>query len=325
MPSPAPWLSELVAGARFRSGTRERESGEHAGPKNGCTQELAKVLHAVSTTWVAKPGQLPMSLAPEALAELIQRGDGRDRAFVDALVRMRWARSQDAGQRAELGQLHVALQAAALRSHALLRQQISEGRMRGGALRGLFDGMPLFERDHFVEEVLGIAYPPLEEPALRTSEHMTYAPSGYDEIVHAFELTQLGSGDRFLDLGSGLGKVVLLAALLTGAESAGVECDTQLCELGRTAAVTLNVSSAQLLAGDARAVSTKDADVVFMYLPFAGEVLVRVMERVLSDVHQPRARDRPRYLCTGPLDPRQYPQLAPVGAGRSWLNVYAWR
>jgi len=266
-----------------------------------------------------------MSLAAEALAELIERGDGSDRAFVDALVRLEWARSQDAGQRAQLGQLHVALQSAARRAHAPLRQQICAGQLRGAALRRRFDGVPLFERDHFVEEVLGIAYPPLEERALLTSEHMTYAPSGYDEIVHAFELTRLGPGDRFLDLGSGLGKVVLLAALLTGAESSGVECDTLLCELARTAAADLNLASAQLRAGDAREVSSADADVVFMYLPFAGDVLALVMERLLEDGRRRPARHRPRFLCTGALDTVRYRELAPVGAAKSWLNVYVWR
>lgn len=287
--------------------------------------ELAKVLHAVSTTWVSKPRKFPMSLGPEAMAELIERGDGRDRAFVDALIRIEWLRSNDSTLRAQLFELHAGLQSAALRTHAAVRRQIAEGRLRGGALRAVFDQLPRLERDHFVEEVLGIAYPPLEEPALVTSEHMTYAPSGYDEIVHALELTQLGAGDRFLDLGSGLGKVVMLAALLTGAESSGVECDHQLCELGRNAAAALGVPGVQLRPGDAREARGADADVVFMYLPFAGAGLARVMEGLRQDSRRPRARPRQRFLCTGPLDLARHPKVTPVGAAKSWLNVYAWR
>jgi protein-L-isoaspartate O-methyltransferase len=274
---------------------------------------------------VAKPRELWASLGSEALTELIERGDAADRAFVDALVRMEWARSQDPGQRAELGQLHAALQAAALRRHKATREQVAQGRLRGSALRRLFDDVPRFERDHFVEEVLGIAYPPLQEPALLTSEHMTYAPSGYDEIVRAFELTQLGPGDRFLDLGSGLGKVVMLAALLTGAESSGVESDGRLCALGRAAAIHLGVPSVQLQPLDAREASSADADVVFMFLPFAGEALARVMERLLADGRRRRTRPRPRFLCAGALDPARYPELVAVGAAESWLNVYVWR
>ena len=261
-----------------------------------------------------------------AWAELIERGDGRDRAFVDALMRMEWARNQDPVQRVELVERHATLRAAALRSHAALREQIAQGRLDARAIRRVFDDVPQFERDHFVEEVLGIAYPPLEEPTLLTSEHMPYAPSGYDEIVHAFDLTELGPRDRFLDLGSGLGKVLVLAALLTGAESAGVESDARLAELGRAAAADLAVPRVQLRLGDARETSSADADVVFMYLPFAGETLASVMDRLSTDSRRPRARiHRPRFLCTGPLDLTRYPTLAPFGASKSWLNVYVGR
>jgi protein-L-isoaspartate O-methyltransferase len=273
---------------------------------------------------VAKPRQLRTSLGSEALTELIERGNGDDRAFVDAIVRTEWARSQDPSQRAELGKLHAALQAAALRRHAALREQIAQGRLRVGALRRLFDSVPRFERDQFVEEVLAIAYPPLEEPALLTSEHMTYAPSGYDEIVHAFDLTQLGPGDRFLDLGSGMGKVAILAALLAGAESAGVESERQLCDLGVAAARQVGVPNVQLQPGDAREAAGADADVVFMYLPFAGRALAHVMDRLRADPRR-RTRARPRFLCTGALDLARYPELVTVGAAKSWLNVYAWR
>jgi protein-L-isoaspartate O-methyltransferase len=274
---------------------------------------------------VANHRPLPTSLSAPRLAELSEHGDGNDRAFVDALLRMEWARNRDPGHRAKLAELHATLQANALRSHAALRQQITEGRLRARGLRRQLDAVSRFERDHFIEEVLGIAYPPLEERALVTSEHMTYAPSGYDEIVHAFELTQLGPGDSFLDLGSGLGKVVVLAALLTGAKSSGVECDSQLCELGRAAAIDLGVPSVQLRVGDAREVSSADTDVVFMYLPFGGDVLARVMDRLLEDGRRPRARARRRFLCTGPLDLARHPDLEPVGAAKSWLHVYGWR
>jgi|GEM_PF-2292953 len=263
--------------------------------------------------------------SPEALAELIERGDVGDRAFVDALIRMEWSRRDDLAQRAELCELHGALQAAARSAHADLREQIAQGRLRGAALGRRFDEVPRFERDHFVEEALGIAYPPLEQPALVTSEHMTYAPSGYDEIAHALAVTELGPGDRFLDLGSGLGKVVMLAALLTGCESWGVECDARLCELGQAAAVGVGLGHVQLQQGDAQEASSAEADVVFMYLPFAGETLTRVMARLLEEGRRPRPRARQRFLCTGPVDTARYSDLVAVGAARSWLNVYAWR
>jgi protein-L-isoaspartate O-methyltransferase len=261
------------------------------------------------------------TLTPQALRELIENGEGRDRAFADAIVRMAWSRTSEPAQRAELGLLHAAVRAASLRQHRKLRARIAQGELRGAALRALFEAQAAFERDHFVEEVLGIAYPPLDEPELSTDQ-MTYAPSGYDEIVHAFDASRLTAADRFLDLGAGLGKVVMLAALLTGAKSSGVERDGVLCELAETARRELGLGGVQLRRADAREVDSTDADVVFMYLPFSGEVLASVMGRLLADARRAATRSRRRFLCTGALDPVRYPELAPAGPPKSWLNVY---
>jgi len=261
------------------------------------------------------------ALSPRALRELMESGEGRDRAFADAIVRMAWLRTSDANQRAELGLLHEAVRAAAARQHQKLRTRIASGELRGGALRQLFEATPALERDHFIEEVLGVAYPPLDEPAL-TSDEMTYAPSGFDEIVHAFDATGLGPADRFLDLGAGLGKVVMLAALLTGAKSTGVERDGVLCEVGEAARRELGLGGVQLRRGDARRADSAEADVVFMYLPFTGAVLSTVMARLLADARRAEGRARRRFLCTGALEPGRYPQLVAEGPPKSWLNVY---
>ena len=231
---------------------------------------------------------------------------------------MAWARSDDAEERRELLAVLAELRAASRQSHASVRARIASGELARARLRGVFDAVPLLERDHFVEEVLGIAYPPLDEGAPGT-DLMSYAPSGYDEIVYAFDQSKLELGERLLDLGAGLGKVVMLAELLTGAVSAGVEYDAQLCALGRAAGRELGLQRARLHAQDARALASVEADVVFMYLPFSGEVLASVMARLLA------TPVRPRCLCTGALDLGRYPELSPVGPPQSWLNVYACR
>jgi SAM-dependent methyltransferase len=234
------------------------------------------------------------------------------------MARMTWSRTSDPKKRAELEELHRALKAAAHSSHAAIRDAIASGELRGKELRQRFDDVSLFERDHFVEEVLGIAYPPLEEPEL-APELLAYAPSGYDEIVHAFDVTRLGPGDRFLDLGSGMGKAVLLAALLTGAESSGIEQNRLLDDLARRAARELTVDNASFLHGDARSLPMEDpfgrADVVFMYLPFTGGALATVMERLMLA--------RSRFVCAASLDTRRWGLVA-AGPPKSWLHLYRW-
>jgi len=244
---------------------------------------------------------------------LIERGDGGDRAFVDAMLRLHWGR--EGSDHHALTALRVALLAAAARVHEGLRLRIAGGELRGAALRALFDAQAVDARDHFVEEVLGIAYPPLDE-AVPEPELVTYCPSGYDEIVHAFEVTRLAPGERFLDIGSGAGKSVLLATLLHGAVGFGIERDADVFELSRVAATEL-AADACFTHDDARTAPLVPADVVFMYVPFTGTTLASVMTRLLAAP--------PRFLCASPLDLARYPSLEAVGEPRSWLQVYARR
>ncbi len=235
----------------------------------------------------------------------------QDRAFVDGMVRLQWAKESDREKRAMLEEIRARTERAALEDHAELRTKIASGTLRGDELRRFFDDVPLLERDHFVEEVLGIAYPPLEEQVL-DAELVAYCPSGYDEIVHAFDRTKLGPSDRFFDVGAGMGKAVLLAALLTGATSGGIELHPELVENAREAARSLSID-ARCAVGDARATAFEDADVVFLYIPFTGSVLASVLERLFAA--------RSRFVCASSLDADRY-DLALVGEPRSWLHVY---
>lgn len=249
----------------------------------------------------------------EDLRALAESGDGNDRAFVDANLRMAWARASGDAERARLEELHLLVRESARRAHAPMRGQIASGELRGRALRERFEARPPLERDHFVEEVLGVAYPPLEERPLGR-ELVTYTPSGYAEIVHALDVTAIGPGDRFLDIGAGTGKVVLLAALLAGATGAGIECDITLVERARAAAADTGALGVRFEHADARDVALPDADVVFMYVPFTGDTLAAVMERV--------RRGRARFVCCAPLDRERHSELVPIGPPCSWLQVH---
>jgi protein-L-isoaspartate O-methyltransferase len=251
-------------------------------------------------------------------------GNLADRAYADALIRLQCPPGTEG-----IHEVRAMLRKAARDGHADLRNAIAKG-LRGADLRRRFDAVSPTERDHFVEEVLGIAYPPLEEHGEPPEpELIAYTPSGYDEIVHAFDVTKLGPNDRFLDLGSGMGKAVLLAVLLAGATGVGIERDRALCETAKTSARELaiapskNLSSKNLARfdhGDARTAAFDAADVVFMYLPFTGSVLASVMTRVMAQ----ERHGSPRFVCAGALDTNRWP-LVLVGAAKSWLHVYARR
>lgn len=255
----------------------------------------------------------------QALRALIDHENPSDRAFADAEIRRRHARGPDEATRAELSMLFEALRVAALRHHAEMRSQIASGALRGAALRQIVEKVPLLDRDHFVEELLGIAYPPLDEPT-RAPELVHYAPSGLEEILHAFDTCRLGPDDRFLDLGSGMGKVAMLATLLTGAKARGVEHDPALVASAREACTALSLDDVTFDRCDAREASVDQADVVFMYVPFVGSVLADVMTRLAHAM-----RGRRRFVCCAPLDPARHGWLEPEGAPCGWLQVHASR
>jgi hypothetical protein len=255
----------------------------------------------------------------DALWEPLESGVGSERAFVDGVLRLHFARAPE--QRARIEELHRALKQAAHRAHVAVRAQIAAGRLRGAALAAHFLAAPAAEREHYVEEVLGIAYPPLAEAPLER-ELVGYQPSSYDELMFAFEAAPLHAGQRFVDLGSGLGKAVVLADLLRGAHAWGIERDARLCSEAERAAAELRCSAARFVHADVRHAELGEADVVFMYLPFTGRVLRGVLERLLRTT---AGRAPPRFLCCGALDETAYPELCRVGPARSWLHVYAWR
>jgi hypothetical protein len=268
---------------------------------------------------------MPAPVLPEldAMGELLESGVGTDRAFVDGVLRLHFARSADRARRARIEELHEALKEAGQRAHAPARAQIAAGRLRGAVLAARIAAVPISEREHYVEELLGVAYPPLEEPPLER-ELVGYQPSSYEEIAFAFEAVALSPGQRFVDLGSGLGKAVLLADVLCGARAHGIEQNAVLCGEAERAAAALGCVGTRFTRADVRDVELGAADVVFMYLPFTGQVLRVVLERLLRPTPHADAT-APRYLCCGALDPSAYPDLVQVGPACSWLHVYAWR
>ncbi|MFO0683011.1 MAG: hypothetical protein U0234_13225 [Sandaracinus sp.] len=249
------------------------------------------------------------------LEALVERGDVRDRAFVDGALRLAWAR--ESSPREALTALHDHLAARALEAHTATRDAIRGGSLRGARLRSHLDALAPELREHTVEELLGIAYPPLAEPA-REPEIIPYAPSGYAEIVHALDVTGLGEGGVLLDVGAGLGKVVLLAALLTGARAIGIERDGPLHRASVDAARALGLEhDVDLREGDARVLDAGDVDVVFMYLPCTGSALEAVLARL--------GTRRFRHLCGGSLDLARHPSLVSIERPRGWLQIYGRR
>jgi SAM-dependent methyltransferase len=101
----------------------------------------------------------------------------------------------------------------------------------------------------------------------KKAEKGLFYPSLLEEYVEAFA-AHVGPGTKFLDLGSGDGRVVLLAALL-GAEATGIEWDRELHETALRAKDAVKqlvpVKHAALKRGDFFKESFRKYDVVFYF------------------------------------------------------------
>jgi SAM-dependent methyltransferase len=150
----------------------------------------------------------------------------------------------------------------------------------------------------------------LDEPQARLEPEMVfYQPTPARAILDLIERAGIGPGDVCYDLGAGLGHVVAMVAMLSGARARGVELEPAYCAYAARALRALGLTDAAIRHGDAREAPLEDGTVYFMYTPFRGALLRQVLSRL-----EAVARERPIRVCTyGPCTPEV------AGAAATWL------
>ncbi len=126
-----------------------------------------------------------------------------------------------------------------------------------------------------------------------TTEMVFYQPTPTRHIVDLFERTELGDGDVLMDIGSGLGHVPMLAAILTEARSIGVEVEPVYVECARRAARSLNLERVTFIESDARTAPLNSGTVFYLYTPFSGSMM-----RTMLDLLREEGRRREIRVCT---------------------------
>lgn len=165
------------------------------------------------------------------------------------------------------------------------RAEIASGALRGSALRDAVLAVPFCDRDAWIDELLGIEPPPPDIPDLPRGA-VPYLPCGVDEILAMVHELPVRPDDELVDLGSGLGRVAILAHLLSGARTHGIEIQAPLVDRARARCAALGLPAVSFTHGDA-AGAALDGSVFFLYAPFNGDLLARVV-RQLERVAQRR-------------------------------------
>jgi SAM-dependent methyltransferase len=248
-----------------------------------------------------------------SLERLVTSRDVRDRAFAASALQLQGNKLDPA----RVAELYEGVRATARAEHAEIRARIRDGRLDRHAFLAELRAAPLDTRDHLLEELLDIAYPPLGEWQL-PSDAVPYSPSGVAEVLFVLDSAQLGPHTTFVDLGSGLGKVVLLVALLSGARAYGIELDPRLVADSRAAAAGLALHNAHFSEADIRVAPLPEADVYYMFIPVLRST--EIARRVAAS-----AEGRHFLLFSSALDLQAVPRLAACNRASYWLEMYETR
>jgi len=152
-------------------------------------------------------------------------------------------------------------------------------------------------------------------------EMVFYQPTPARIVLEMVERADFRQHDVFYDIGSGLGQVSILVHLLSGVRAKGVEVEPAYCDYARRCASELNLSQVQFINLDAREADYSDGTVFFLYTPFEGRMLERVLERLRDESTKRSIR-----LCTyGPCTPQVIRQnwLERLDQGGNQINRLA--
>lgn len=183
------------------------------------------------------------------------------------------------------------------------RNEIRSGALRGHALLETLRAVPHIERDAWVDRLFGFEAPPPDDPALPRGA-VPYLPCGVDEVLAAVCELPIRRDDDFVDLGSGVGRVVFLVHLLSGARGLGIEIQAPLVGLAISRCNDLETAEVSFTCGDARAVEL-DGSVFFLYAPFNGPMLEAVLGRL-----ERVAQRRPIRICAVGIELGHIPWLS---------------
>ena len=197
---------------------------------------------------------------------------------------------------------------------AALRAQIRSGVLRGAALLQLLDAVPQRQRDVWVDELLGFEEAPADIDALPRGA-VPYLPAGVEEILTMVREVPLRADDVLVDLGSGVGRVAILAHLLSGARAGGIELQEPLVRVAQERVRALALSDVSFVRADLSEAEL-EGSVFFLYAPCNGETLIRVL-KALETV----ARRKSITICAVDLELREN-WLVPRKTSSASLTLY---
>lgn len=148
------------------------------------------------------------------------------------------------------------------------------------------------------------------------ADRVFYMPSGWTTLPRILRRGDVGPDDVFVDLGSGMGRVVYQAARYPFRRVVGVEVSERLQEAARANIdrnrARLRAGRVDLVTADAAAWPVDDdVTVAYLFNPFTGAVFARVVANLLESLDR-----RPRRLRIVYRNPVEHEVLMATGRVR---------
>ena len=172
-------------------------------------------------------------------------------------------------------------------------------------------GQPHYGYENLDVLIEGVLMPlPHPDPRLERAYGMVrYEPTPVSVILEMFDQAHFSSDDVFCDLGSGLGKVVMLVHLLAKIPCLGAEFEPAYCSYAAQRAAELGLTGATFINADVRDVDFSTGTIFYLFNPFGGEIFNAVFTRLEKE-----AQTRPITICS-------YGAATPPLNDLPWLQV----
>lgn len=110
-----------------------------------------------------------------------------------------------------------------------------------------------------------------------------YYPTPLTVVDRMLRLGELKAGEKMFDLGSGDGRIVIMAAQKYQADATGVELDESLWRQSSERIRALGLKNARIIHGDMLKQNYSSADLITVYLlPVGNELMTPILERQLK-------------------------------------------
>ena len=142
----------------------------------------------------------------------------------------------------------------------------------------------------------GLGYDPLDEflhgvlqpqePGMAAApgpERVFYQPTPARHILRLVEVSGLSDNDVLIDLGSGLGHVSMLASILSGCRSIGIELEAAYVSSAERSARSLCLERVRFLQQDVVQADLSAGTVFYLYTPFVGGLLGTVLRKLRAE------------------------------------------